>query len=1007
MTVPYRRWLSFDSARLEGHYIGTVSPLVPDGWTDTVRRWTCVLGVENPLTVPPISDTKNYFWHGVFRPRAGLGFESLEGMDEVVDVLWRVRLHRFYLFSDTDTTQVDVIQGFVDNDNPWHFQRVSGRYYDGENLWDDYPPGQHAGYNNPQINVISPWRFTPISCYMYAWKAGGGNGVEANRYQADFFRGGSHFKLNSYVPAFPGDGKKCQAVLYLDYMDVRFFNPVVNECRVDDVVQYWVPVNTAVEFKLIGLGFNNSDSELDGSGDSRGGSWGDLVDVIEFWKQQDKARLFYKDEFNDAMIADEWATDDLDSNRTIVESGDVLTIGIAVDTDARWVSSVNEAPKIYQDIPSGDTFDAIVKVNNFTLNNKINIGIWIGYYDGIQGGNEACRFTLRRYDGVGEGMQVLTHNNGNSDWDYNCTSADLPIWMKISVTAGVISFWWSKDGSTWTQMQRASSDWNLSGVFESGMSIGLFAMVGDVIHNGCQAPLEYFEVSSGTPYAILRRADGDFTVDTNLLITIPSGKFPMLEAGSYILRLIKEDMDFTPRIASTDVWGWAGDWRTTPGGEVSVGERIVIEASVGPVAREHREKRGSIILIEADKQHKGTLEVSTELWSEYAVRAPDKFYEEVVLETSAFRRGLDDKIGMFKVADMTLRLSNHKKKFSELLERYDFKNQLVRLYHAFLDEPESWKTHIVTMITEDYNIEGTVFEMILKDVSQKYFGKDVPKDLCVKGTEDGEFENLHEDYIGDAMPDILGLASLTEGELKGAIKAIYIDTVGYKYLAAGGALHSITEVYADNIFVSASQYEVTVDENGHTIINFTGDQGDATITFNCTGYMYAGWDSVNGYIENPAWILAYYLTRILSVPFFLLDYATFTALANIYIAMTEEESGKLILQEERGSTEILRELCFSFGAKCWVTKNGSFAVGRKNLTGISSDIIVFEQQDLLSPVKRKMGMKDFITRLDGKFNYVPFHNLFLGAKKQIRDDLEERFREWKEDRIIGRRDRRD
>ncbi|GAG37296.1 unnamed protein product, partial [marine sediment metagenome] len=247
--------------------------------------------------------------------------------------------------------------------------------------------------------------------------------------------------------------------------------------------------------------------------------------------------------------------------------------------------------------------------------------------------------------------------------------------------------------------------------------------------------------------------------------------------------------------------------------------------------------RGSIILIEADKQSKRTLELTTDRWSEADVRCPDKFYEGILMETSSFKRELDDKVGMFKIADMTLKLSNHKKKFSTLLEEYDFKDQLIRLYHAFIHEPESWKTHIVTMICEDYNIEGTSFEMILKDVSQKYFGKTVPQTVCLKESadEDAEvFPDIHEKAEGLPMPEVLGLASLIEDEYKGAVEALYIDTVNFRYLAAAGGLHSIQEVYADNELVPDHLYEITYDD-GHTIINFDGDQEDAIITFNCKG----------------------------------------------------------------------------------------------------------------------------------------------------------------------------
>lgn len=1002
MTIPFRRWISFDRATLEGYYSGAGNTSID--WTERYQN-LCKLGGRNPSSTP-----KNFYWHSVFRPRRGLGFESLTGMDQIVSVAWNVLIARQHILSFSDTTRFDLVQGFVDNANPWHYLRATGKYYDGENVWDAYPPQQHAGYNNPQITIGALWMHEAVTCYMYSWKAGGGNGVEANRYMNDFFRGGSHFLLSDYQPAFPADGKRCRIILNPHYMDVQYFNPVVNQCRVNDVVQYWVPVDTAVELKLIGMGFKNDDDELDGEGDSRGGGWGDLVDVIEFWKQQDAAMAYWRDEFAGTALEAGWTSFQTDAQRTIVEAGGVLTYTIDDGTDALWHgyggSPKNLGPRIYRTLDATPPCEIITKLNSSLHNDGEFVGMFIATTP--EGMADGDAYLL----GLCEPNYVVM-NVGTAPYlaetagPYYVT----PQWLKIKIDSSqLITFWRSADGITWVEIQGSVGPYRLSGYYTEGIKVGLFASNNRdywKTDQAVSAPFEFFEVNSGgTPYAILKETDGDFTVDTNLQITIPIGKFPALPEGSYILRLIKEGMDFSPRNSDVDVWGWAGDWRCTAGGLVSEGARIVIEAQVGPALRRPREQRGSIILIEADKQHKATLAVTKERWSEDDVRAPDKLYEGIVMETSSFRRAIDDKIGMFKIADATLKLANHKKKFSTLLETYDFKNQLVRLYHAFIDEPEYWKTHIVTMIAEDYNIEGTSFELILKDVSQKYFGVDVPLNVCIEGSGEGEYPNLHEDYIGLAMPEILGVASLTEGENKGAVQAIYVDTVAYRYLAAAGILHSITEVYADNELVDPSGYEIYA-ENGRTIIDFVSDQADKEITFNCTGYMYGGWNSVNGYIQNPAWILAYYLSNILSVPLFLLDDATFTALANIYIAMTEERSGKLILQDQRGSAEVLRELCFSFGAKCWVSKTGSFAVGRKSLTGITSDTVLFEQADLLGPVKRKMGMRDSITHIEGHFDYIPVHNLFKGTRTATRDDLEERYRERREDRIERRfRDRR-
>ena len=494
----------------------------------------------------------------------------------------------------------------------------------------------------------------------------------------------------------------------------------------------------------------------------------------------------------------------------------------------------------------------------------------------------------------------------------------------------------------------------------------------------------------------------DFVVDpNNTKITIPADKMPALEEGSYSIRLVKKNTDIG------DVEAYAGDWACDSDGSCAHSTRMTFSVVTRTPVTDVRAKRGTIFLMQCEKKAKSSGAISTENWALDDVRSPLRFYEGIVTSVSGFRRGLDDRTGMFKMADLTIILANHKKKFSKLLATHIFKNQIAKLYVAFLDEPEYAKAHVVSMIVQDYGIKGTLFEMKLKDLSQKHFDKDLPSRICEEDDteeEDG-FPNLHPDYIGRPMPEILGLASLTKGENKGAIEAVCIDTVSYKYLAAAGALTEITHVYSDGVLQTlTTHYSVTYGVN-YTYIDFVGNQGDNKVTFNCKGYQHPLWNSTNGYIQNPAYILRYFLEVFLGVDPAYLDEDSFDTLADQYTAMGEELSGKLLMQETNTATEWFRQLLFSFGAKCWVSKEGKFKVGRKSLDDFDTDVIVFEQHDILAPIDRPFGLTRMVNIAEYIWDYIPAADLFKGAKTGEKDTSVDLYDE-EEDRVRRRLPRR-
>jgi len=383
-------------------------------------------------------------------------------------------------------------------------------------------------------------------------------------------------------------------------------------------------------------------------------------------------------------------------------------------------------------------------------------------------------------------------------------------------------------------------------------------------------------------------------------------------------------------------------------------------------------------------------------------RAPTVFYEGRIKRLSSLKRSIDDRTGLFNIADMNVTLANADKKYSSYLARYIIKNQIVKLWHQWTFEPEAWKRHVITMIVEDCSLKGTELNIKMKDITQKYFRKSVPAEIC---TEE-DFPDIHPDFVGEYMPEVLGEASLTEGEDKGAVQAIYTDTANWEYLAAAGLLTLVTEVYSDgDLKETPADYSI-VYRGGRTYILFTGDQEDKTVTYNAQGYSYAPWNSGDGYVQNPSYVMLYYLRFLMDIPVSMLNYASFDDLAATYVTMGEGTSGKLIIQYSQDAMEILRQLLFTFGAKGFPAMDGKFKVERKDYYSFalpSLESHIFDQITLLDSPNRKFNLMGAINEVKAQFDYFPWLNFFARVLGEERDN---QYDDISEDHIPIRRPRR-
>ena len=487
----------------------------------------------------------------------------------------------------------------------------------------------------------------------------------------------------------------------------------------------------------------------------------------------------------------------------------------------------------------------------------------------------------------------------------------------------------------------------------------------------------------------LTRTGGDFTVDSNTQITIPANKFPALGAGSYSIYIIKRNYG-----GISDPTGYAGDWACDSNGEVYASTRIAFFISDTYVDRPFRTRKAPILLSDWHLKDRSDGSEVMKYYSMDTIRCPDRVYKGNLSTISSIPRGFEDKTGLFKVSDLTLDLANNDLEFSKLMAGNTIlKNQIVKLYQTYPDEPFGWRSHIISLIIDDYFFDDDVFKVKLKDISQKYFRVSVPRATCQAEYKVGDSEftypNIHPDSIGAFIPEVLGLCSLTSGEFKGQIEALCIDTTTFKYVAANGALKEITEVYSDDpVAVDSGDYTITREEDGRTYITFDADQGDKKVTYNGKGYIYGGLNSDNGYVQNPAYILLYFFLIILEIPPTLIDFASFVSAATVFDNMGEAEAGKLILQDEQNPMDVAQDLMS--GAKCYPRKDGRLALGFKDISNYATNAgatapVIFRQLDIVGKFNRNYNTRDAITEINAEYDYAPTWDLFKSNVTQKGD----------------------
>ena len=599
---------------------------------------------------------------------------------------------------------------------------------------------------------------------------------------------------------------------------------------------------------------------------------------------------YFRDDFDDAAIDAVWTEHKTDANRVITETT-LLTIDIASTIETRWSGFLNEAPKLYQAVPSfGVPFVVEAKLPAYAMpTNNMEYGIFIGHYDGDRA-NEKCAFKFRKVRGGAGGKWISVshiHTQGTCEAgsdNYSALDEDADIWLRIAVDAAEdVRFYVSDDGESWYQMRKGGVPYAWSGFYDSDMEIGVF--------NGGQ-PVPPATTSTFEYFLINRLAEvGEFTTN-------------------------EECISFED------------------------------------------------------------------------VRAPDRVYAGRLKTLSPMKRSFADKTGLYQISDMNMVLANADRYYSDRAASGILKNQEVEIYHAWTEDPEVNRVLLMRMFIEDYSLKGNEFHIKMKDVTQKYFSKKIPANICTVA----DFPDIHPDHVGRYMPEVLGECVVGAGyDRPGAVEAVFIDTTGppYVHLASRGELNDVTAVYrADGDLIIPANWTFIAGPPSTISINHA--DGNGTVYFDAEGYFLPAWDSTNGYIQNLVYIIEYLLHDLMEMPLDIIEQASFDDLAAYFDDQGWGTNGFLIIQKRHDAMEILRQLLFTGEIKGYVAKGGKFTVDIKDINDYeitSTDSHLFTQTDLLRAPERQWNLTKAINTVNARFGYIPWQQLWIGAGDDFRENF--------------------
>jgi len=271
MTMPYRVWdndLITRTVKCD-HPAGGWSCNVVGSWTEDHYEYGFIGYGKMGGT---------YQWYHVYiRPETDF---DLPASADIIHA-YRINYDAELIKNTTSHTSQSSIPKTAKNSNAWTKDGINGKYYDGINQWDNYPPisggdAEHNTYNFASLPLS-------LSSWFYSWTVAGYISYAS---QDDLIRNGIRIYSGNPVGGSITNDEEYLIGIIPTEIKIQYLNAVVNS--ISKVRLNPIGGDTII---LTGLGFYNSTADLDEHTSGGPPSWNRRIDKIYFEGREGQATV--------------------------------------------------------------------------------------------------------------------------------------------------------------------------------------------------------------------------------------------------------------------------------------------------------------------------------------------------------------------------------------------------------------------------------------------------------------------------------------------------------------------------------------------------------------------------------------------------------------------------------------------------------------------------------------------------------------------------------------------
>lgn len=240
----------------------------------------------------------------------------------------------------------------------------------------------------------------------------------------------------------------------------------------------------------------------------------------------------------------------------------------------------------------------------------------------------------------------------------------------------------------------------------------------------------------------------------------------------------------------------------------------------------------------------------------------------------------------------------------------------------------------------------------------------------------GDWPNADRNVLSTPVPIIYGTISSAQMTELGAVKCLYVDKTGFRYLVCAGIAKGVIAVFSDGVRKTlTTDYTVTnaiVNGRAYTLIDFIADQGTKAVTADVKGMETVG-DGSGTLISNPAdvfahivnnWIYSDYKSGAWTSTVAMVETTRLTALQSYFSAAGFEAS--VHISSKMTGMSFVSQFLETYQLKAW-WEGGKIAVGLDDPTDFSAPYVL--KADEVDGWRLNYPMSDAIDRIDASYSY--------------------------------------